>query len=178
MKTKLSALFDGEAEDHEGPPVFAALKSKESLRDDWACFQLIGDALRNEAAVSSELTPRVMRALSDVPVVLAPISRRRPQPRPLLAVAASVAGVAVVGWLAVAPQLPTHDATTVVRAEVARSARMDQIPVVARVTPTAPAANGRDMHEYLVAHQANASGFQLAGATGNIRTVSAVGAAE
>jgi sigma-E factor negative regulatory protein RseA len=177
MKTKLSALLDGETEDHEEPAVFAALKTDEALRGEWSCYQLIGDALRNEATLSSELAPRVMCALADVPVVLAPLSRRRAQPRPLLAVAASIAGVAVVGWLAVAPQLPTREATTFAKVETAKSVRVDQIPAVAPVAQATP-ANGRGMQEYLVAHQANASGFQLAGATGNIRTVSAVGAAE
>ncbi len=178
MKTKLSALLDGETEDHEAQAVFAALKADEALRDKWACYQLIGDVLRNEDALSCDLTPSVMRALSDVPVVLAPAARRRSQPRPLMAVAASLAGVAVVGWLAVAPQLPTREPMTMVRAEPVDQLRVDRVAAVAGVKQAVPAASGRGMQEYLVAHQANAPGFQLAGATGHIRTVSVVGSAE
>jgi sigma-E factor negative regulatory protein RseA len=178
MKTRLSALLDGETENREAQAVFAALKANEALRDRWVSYQLIGDALRNETMLSCDLTPRIMHALSEVPVVLAPAPRQRAGPRPLLAVAASVAGVAVVGWLAVAPQLPTREATVLVRAEPVTQVRAGQAAVVARLKQAVPAANGRGMQEYLVAHQANASGFQLAGATADVRTVSAVSGAE
>lgn len=159
MTPELSALLDGELESHEARGIIAALKEEESLRLAWRDYQLVGDALRGEVRLATDVTAGVMDRLAAEPVVLAP----RPWTgggwqRSLMALAASLAGVAVVSWLAFAPQEPGP--TAVARSEQA-------------APPAKLAANGSgEMREYLAAHQAYAGGLQFQGGTQHIRTVS------
>ncbi|MFN6961844.1 MAG: hypothetical protein ACK4N6_06335, partial [Rhodocyclaceae bacterium] len=119
----------------------------------------------------------VLARLAEDPIVLAPryLLVRRPRPHPLWALAASVAGVAVVGWVALtgSPQ-PVGNETRLVAAPA--------VPVtvasVGGAVPPAPtfrsesAPDGApDMQEYLLAHQAQAATVRLAETARQIRTV-------
>lgn len=162
MKTRLSELIDGELEAREARVVFDAVKRDAELRTRWQEYQLIGDLLRGEKSLGSDITARVMAGLDDEPVVLAP-RLRAPQSwqRMALAVAATLAGFGVVGWVALGPHgdpLPAE-------------------PMAQRAVPAAlTASQDADLREYLVAHQTQSSSLQFRGGTENIRTVAATGA--
>jgi sigma-E factor negative regulatory protein RseA len=167
MKTQLSALMDGELEVHETAPLVAKLARDERLQTQWDTYHLIGDALRQEGNLHLDLSARVLTALHNEPTVLAPTARaseRLPavgQGRRLMALAASLAGVSVVGWLAMAQlpgQAPEKLATVVLDAK--------------SVKPVATPASA-NMQEYLVAHQTHSLSGQMQSGTLYIRTVSA-----
>ena len=163
MKTRISALMDGELEQHEVAETLQALRRSEDLRREWRDGLLIGAALRGEDGLDLDVTARVMAALDTEPTVMAPASRTPAWQRPLLALAASAAGVAVVAWLALTPDgngLP---------AGAGGLAAARPGPVVAQA-PSTPR-----LQEYLVAHQAYAPGGVIGGAARNIRTVAASG---
>lgn len=172
--TEISALIDGELEAHE---VRAAIKASLHDVDRWRIYGLIGDGLRGEPVDAPDMTASVMARIAEEPVILAP-RNLRPQPRqhPLLALAASVAGVAVVGWLALAghQQAPTAGQPLA----VAHEARMNVAGIATGTVPPAPtfskapqAALQGDMSEYLLAHHAQASTGRLGDSTQQIRTV-------
>lgn len=158
--------MDGElAQDDE---VFDALKRDGELRDSWQKYCLIGEALKGETRLSADITARVMSELSGEPVVLAPRrSSRAEWQRSVLAIAATLAGVAVVGWVALAPS-----AGQKTNAPLAQSSAQQRAAVQAVVAQAARPAS-RDMQEYLVAHQAQSSSLQFRGGTEYIRTVAA-----
>lgn len=165
MKTRLSGLIDGELEAREAAAVLDAVKGDTELRECWRRYQLIGDALKGGGSLHRDITARVMAAIDDEPVVLAP---RRTVPdngwsRTVLALAASVAGVALVAWVALGP-----------RDDARPAAELAVAPATAQVAAQAPAG---DMREYLAAHQAQAGSLQFRGGTENIRTVAAGGGA-
>lgn len=163
MKTEVSALLDGELETHEARDALAALRRDPDLRAAWSAYHTIGAALRGEQELSQDITARVMACLEQEATVLCPPARREAAwPRPAVALAASAAGVAVVAWMAFAPQFSAAPTRT----EIARAP--------AAVVAMKPAAQ-REMQEYLAAHQAQASSAQLPSVTQNIRTVSASG---
>lgn len=166
MKTKVSALMDGELEAHECGQVLRALDLDADLRNEWNEFHLLGDALRGESDLGLDVTAKVMAALAAEPTVLAPQPVRHEQwLRPALALAASLAGVAVVGWVALAPSVsPFGDSPQLVKAPTAEP--------VAQVA-TGAAINER-LQEYLVAHQAHAPVGGLEAGTRYVRTVSAM----
>ena len=172
MKTRISALMDGELEDREIAETLRALRRDGELRSQWCDCQVIGAALRGESELDIDVAARVMSALDLEPTVMAPGPRRMPEwQRPVLALAASAAGVAVVAWLALAP---TGDggpalATGPAVATGPASARQETVlvPVLARSTPR--------LQEYLLAHQAYAPGGAIVGGARNIRTVAASG---
>lgn len=161
MKTRISALMDGELEVQEIPETLRAIRHSEELRSQWCDCQLIGAALRGERALDVDVTTRVMSALELEPTVMAPARRTTADwQRPVLALAASAAGVAVVAWLALSPG---SDATPASSGNLADA----KAAVVAQATPR--------LQEYLVAHQAYAPAGAMVGGARNIRTVAVSG---
>jgi len=166
MKTRISALMDGELEDHEVAETLRALRRSPELRREWCDCQLIGAALRRERGLGLDVVARVMSAIDLEPTVMAPApGRTRKWQRPALALAASAAGVALVAWLALAP-VGVGDG---VPSGASGLAGAKQGPVVAQSQSTPR------LQEYLLAHQAYAPGGALVGGARNIRTVAASG---
>jgi sigma-E factor negative regulatory protein RseA len=197
---ELSALLDGELDSHEVRPTLKAATRESELRESWRAYVLIGDQLRQECTGTRDLTACVMAKVRAEPVVLAP---RKLQPatrhHPGLALAASVAGVAVVGWLAMAgnSQLSPTDSrlatVTGTSAAVlpAPTFATDMTPnpnlvpaqTLARVAEenallslgSAMTATRGDMSEYLLAHHTQSSTFRLSDNSGHVRTVTMTG---
>lgn len=164
MKPRLSELIDGELGTDDARVVLDAVKRDADLRRRWQEYQLIGDILRGEKSLGSDITARVMAALDDEPVVLAPrAARRQPWQRTLLAAAATLAGVAAVAWVALVPQ--------------GERAAEQMAQQQAAPAPVQTASQEADMREYLMAHQTQSSALQFRGGTENIRTVAAGGRA-
>ena len=114
MKQQLSDLMDGELDVAQGNAALSALANDAGLRDCWSTYHLIGDCLRRElpsgevltdVALYSASAARIMARLADEPTILAP--RRKSaagaiggKTRMALAMAASVATLAVIGLIA------------------------------------------------------------------------------
>lgn len=178
----VSALLDGELDPHEVEPAVRAAMKDAAAQSAWQSYVLIGDQLRGESTVAPDITAAVMARLREEPVVLAPRKLPvTPQHRPLLALAASVAGVAVVGWLALAGNPGTTglsgNLAAVAPAPTFHSAdnTVVRLPVEARHSPAiANPAVRADMSEYLLAHHTQSSSFRLGDGTQQVRTVSLV----
>ncbi len=165
MKTELSAMFDDELESSHHQAVLAALRGDARLRVAWDEYQLIGDALRRSPDISVNLTSRVMDDLRHEPAILAPQAKpARDLSRYAAALAASIAGVGVVGWLAMSPatEMPQKLALAVVQ----------PVKPVQSAKPASVVNTGR-MQELLVAHQAYSPSNRFDGGASYIRTVSA-----
>ncbi|MDO8958276.1 MAG: RseA family anti-sigma factor, partial [Rhodocyclaceae bacterium] len=189
---ELSALLDGELEPHEVRPTLEAAVREPELRENWQAYVLIGDQLRQERTGGRDLTAGVMAKIRAEPVVLAPrnlqLAKRR---NPMLALAASAAGVAVVGWLALADNAQfsplegrlasavstnTAGAANAVQINKAGAASAVQINTAgaANAVPPAPTfevATRGDMSEYLLAHHTQSATFRLGDNAGHVRTV-------
>ncbi|HSH87872.1 MAG TPA: sigma-E factor negative regulatory protein [Methylophilus sp.] len=104
MKQQLSALIDGEADIERCEHIFLAAKSTGEVAQAWQDYHVIRDVMREENWVQPDITSRIMAALSDEPVVLAPRAVPQPvveiKPRPskyIWSIAASVAAAFFVG---------------------------------------------------------------------------------
>ena len=169
---KISALMDGELDGHEARQTFAELKQRTELRQRWDTFHVIGDAMRGERLLVTDLAGALAKRLSDEPTVLAP---RRVLPGKattyILSAAASLAAVAFVGWVALGPQSEPAP-----RAEVAAVASpvAAPTPVAAplAVTPVANVPDDGRRNEYLLAHQGLSPSTALQGVAPYIRSVS------
>lgn len=152
MNEQLSALIDGELDDDEAEHTLAGLRTREEDRRCWSEYQLIGDALRRSGGLERDVTARVMEALLEEPVVLAPPRRRSaPLMQRALALAASIAGVAVVAALSWSGQPQTVE--------------------IVRVQPVPVQLASSGLHEYVVAHQSHVPNTAVQGAARYIRTV-------
>lgn len=158
MKDRLSALLDGDLDERSMGSVLDCLRSDPSLRQDWRSYCLIGDCLRGERSGHPGFVDRVMAGLDDEPTVLAP---QAAEPRPartrrqaMLAVAASVAGVAAVGLIAAT--LHSERASQVVAPSTLAMQRLVAQPALAGRggdgARSAPAAEV-GLREYVFAHQ-------------------------
>ncbi len=173
MKDRLSALLDGDLDEHAMRPVFDDLRRDPNLRLEWDAYCLIGDVLRGEHDGSPDFVGKVMAGLSAEPTVMAPRAAAESAPRSglvhsVMPIAASVMGVAAVGL--VAATLYSGDAagpSPVVAGSVVASSQ-------------AVAADRRDVklvaddpfREYVFAHQGVSGGGAMPGAIQYVRTVS------
>ncbi|GAA5168271.1 sigma-E factor negative regulatory protein [Viridibacterium curvum] len=164
---RISAWLDGEL---QGGTVAADAATREACEAWW----LIGDVMRREKLLSPDFSLRVMQALENEPTVLAPrsapvVAAERPaanMPR-WMPVAAAVSGVVVVAWAMLGTRPDQRPAAEV--AVVAKAAPAER-NVLALVR--APAQQDDETRAYLLAHQANGRGVQMAGVSGYVRPVS------
>lgn len=197
----VSSLMDGELEGHDALREIARIKGDEDARGDgvenvsrdaWDTFHLIGDVMRDGAAgapvVSAGFGARFSARLAQEPTVLAP---RALLPSPAksrfqtyaLSAAASVAAVAVVGWMALSNTKPAGVAGgELAKAPVTLPQVAAPAPQVAALSPQVAAAvvaaakpAPEHMHEYLLAHQGISPTTAFQGVAPYVRTVSAAG---
>ena len=158
MKEHISALMDGELDGRAAGEAIDALRREGEALECWRVYHLISDGMRDTRLLSAGFAARVSQRLEAEPTVLAPadLPGRTPAQRFALAAAASLAAVALVGWLAFAPQLEAPQ--PIAQAQPA-------ITPVLNV-PLPSAAN-----DYLLAHQGFSPRVSLQGMAPYVRTV-------
>ena len=169
MKEKVSELMDGALDERAAAHAFDALAGDAQAQDAWRTYHLIGDALRGTPPLARSVASRVAWRLQEEATVLAPGRLRlSSQPRFSLpaALAASFAALALVGWLAFAPQQP-QPAAQVAQAQKAAQPELKPAPGKPQSIPL-PSATP----DYLLAHQGFSPRLSLQGMSAYARTVS------
>ncbi len=160
MKQRISALMDGELERSEAASPLESLREEGDARQTWRSYHLIGDTMRDTRMLSPGFAARVAAELEKEPTVMAPV-RARQWPRwQMLSAAASVAAVAMVGWLAFGIQEGGPQLAVVPKQEVV---------AVKEATQVSPPDTAND---YLYAHQGYSPRNSLQGVAPYVRTVS------
>jgi len=181
MKAKISALMDGEFDEHELSDSLSALARDDEALHCWRIYHLIGDAMHDCCVVSKDFNTRLAERLAGEPTVLAPAraASRWERGRWLsLAAAAGVAAVSLVGWLEYAPRDAVAPAgPAAVTAQASPPAGPVVVPAKTRVPARIPLPSATN--DYLLAHQAYSPRITLQGMAPYVRTVSdeAVGGA-
>jgi sigma-E factor negative regulatory protein RseA len=159
---KISELMDGELPRRESKRQIARLERDPQLSERWDTYHLIRDTLRREVDLGPTFTRRVRACLEHEPVVIAPHARIGYRMRRYtLPMAAAIAGVAVVAWLALT-EAPTGAPPT-----LAERAPAPSSPAMLRA-----AANGA-ASDYLAAHQEFSPRTAMQGVASYARTVTA-----
>jgi len=158
MGQQISRLMDGDLDDAAVEAAFQELKRPEGV-EAWVCYHVIGDALRRTIDPTPGFAARFAARLAAEPTVLAPMSRQSNRLPFAWAVAATVAAVMVVGWVAVSTLDPQP--TALARAREASAVRSAQ-GGPQRVSP-----------DYLLAHQEYSPTTQIQGVGPYLRSVSA-----
>ncbi|HYE39696.1 MAG TPA: sigma-E factor negative regulatory protein [Ramlibacter sp.] len=159
--------MDGELEGRAADEAMDLLADDPEALRAWRTYHLISDAMRDTPLLSAGFAAAVATRIAGEPTVLAP-KRRAAEPRSPLrwpaAVAAGLAGIGMVGYLAFNPQSPGVVAPTpMAQAPVsapAAAAKPTLIPL-----PTATP-------DYLLAHQGFSPRVSLQGMAPYVRTVS------
>jgi sigma-E factor negative regulatory protein RseA len=157
MTEQVSALMDDQLDGAECDGCLRRLKDDDGLRADWEVYHLIGDALRGTPARG--LSTGFAGRLAAEPTVLAPrAAARGPSPRRkawyALSAAASVAAMAVVGWMAVGVVQPTAPPTAMVQPLPSQPAGLNPPAII-------PVAQG--VGDYVLAHQRYSPRAAMAG---------------
>jgi sigma-E factor negative regulatory protein RseA len=156
MKERISALMDGELEGRAAEEAFDLVRRDGDAAETWRIYHLVSDAMHGQRLLSAGFGERVASQLASEPAVLAPgaLPGRTPMQRFTLAAAASIAAVALVAWLAFAPQPQTA-------------------APVAQASSPAPAVVllPHEANDYLLAHQGFSPRVTLQGMAPYVRTV-------
>ncbi len=145
MKEQISALIDDEIAIEDAAYLITMLQSSKQGAEAWSQYHMIGDLMRGDNNLSPNFKQSLMQRLDSEPTVLAPnatlaMSGEAFKPHHKVpaswSIAASVAAVMVVGWMALhQPTQVTSDLVADAQGEA--------------VTSAIPA-------EYLLAHQTTA----------------------
>ena len=146
MKDRISALMDGELDERDASDTIDTLGRDREALQAWRTYHLISDAMRLSHRLAAEPGFALLRFAA------------RPPLRFALSLAASVAAVALVGWMAFAPQ------PEIAPAPVAQAQPAETKPTI---VPLPAAAN-----DYLLAHQGFSPRLSLQGMAPYVRTVS------
>ncbi|MEP7181597.1 MAG: sigma-E factor negative regulatory protein [Betaproteobacteria bacterium] len=158
MGEEISRLMDGELDDDHVELVCGQLKQPEGMAT-WVCYHVIGDSLRGTGRCAPGFSSRFHARLATEPTVLAPAPRASRTASFAWAAAATVAAVAVVGWVALST-LETQP-TAMARAQQAAGVRAAQVG-----PQTVPA-------DYLLAHQEYSPTVQIQGVGPYLRAAAA-----
>lgn len=166
--SRLSAFIDNELPDSHAAMFGNRLLENSELRTRWERYHLIGDAIRNELACQPDaVRERVRETLSAEPTVLAPRRIQRKILRPVagLAIAASVATIAIIAWQPRDAQTPAAQRLAVVETP-APPATVQFVSEEVRVMPSTRRLNG-----YLVNHHERTANIGMQGVTPYVQLV-------
>jgi len=168
MKERISALMDGELDDRSAAALIQALEHDREALESWRLYHLMGDAMRETRLLSQRFAARIGERLAAEPTVLAAAvaAPAEPRRRVALPIAASLAAVALVGWLAFAPQREAQAPQVAqLAAAPAKPAAQAKPPVLVIPLPSATS-------DYLLAHQGFSPRVSFQGMAPYVRTVS------
>jgi sigma-E factor negative regulatory protein RseA len=150
MKSKISAMMDGELESEDISSIITQIKKTDDLKNDWSTYHLIGDSLRRSSS-SIDISHRVSTALATEPTLLAPRPTKQNKFKVFaLSAAASLAAVVVVGWMGL--QSMGHSPENFTNNKIAlQPAPPPSIPASSSATDPAPAP--AQINDYLLAHR-------------------------
>ena len=171
---RISALIDGELDERQAREEFSRIKQNDELRERWDTFHLIRDTMRGECHLSTRLGVRLSESLAQEPTVLAPHRNAAKHARTyVLSIAASVAAVGVVAWVALSTNPfnpPGNMPQQVAKGPVPAAIPVSTVHPPVVVVPNLP--SGGNMNEYLLAHQEFSPSTAIQGVVPYIRTVS------
>ncbi len=175
LRLEISAFFDGECEVDAACQMARKMSSDEAMRAKWRAYALIGDRLRGTGSEAVDITVGVMRRLRAEPIVLAPRRIAGRKPHPFMALAASLFGVAVVGWLAWSDSpAPVRSTERLAAVAPASNFSVANRTLVAPVRQVQPAPAAAEVDEYLLAHHMQAVGMRLGDGTERVHTITYV----
>ncbi len=146
MSEQISALMDEEIAVDDAAHLISSMQSSKQSADAWSQYNLIGDVMRGNQLLSNDFKQNLMFKLDQEPTVLAPKSAQSNPEKVAVfkdklparwSIAASVAAVMVVGWMAMHQVQSGNEVPAI---------EMAQADVVEQAIP----------NEYMAAHQSSA----------------------
>lgn len=182
---RISALMDGELEQREAVGLIPVLKQRDDIREAWATYHLIGEAMRGQTCKDCGVAQTVISKLAAEPTVLAPRASSSMIRRWALPSMAAAAAIVTVTWMGLQTPMPGTDVQPASFTEARAPGVVNTLHTLNELVPptntnaTVPAIQltTQEYQPYLMAHQPFSPSVAIQGLAPYMRTVSA-GAAE
>ena len=177
MKEKLSAFIDGELDQQESAEMLRAMQQDDGLRQAWSRYFLVRDAINGTSvsAVAHDFANRIAQTVAGEPTVLAP-KAIKPEKSSMtratriigqLAIAASVAAIAIIGLRHIVPG--QSDVTPPKMAQSAGHGNFVRVGATHWDKGKAEAEN--ELNMYLAAHNRHSPAASLKGMMSYVHVV-------
>lgn len=168
MKSKISALMDGELGNQDALSIIEVLRRDDELRMQWQTFHLIGDTLRQSSKLSTDVSHRVSQQLTTEPTVLSPRTSLILKPQKYKVFAASIAASIVVvfsAWLMMyTPSYMTQPTMLVENSnQSSNNLPATALPLMVSSPAVLPNYPSIEMNEYLFVHREFSPGINMRG---------------
>jgi len=174
VKSKVSALMDGELDQQEVLNIFEAITKNEDLQEGWETYHLIGDTLRQSSRLSMNISSSVSQKLKAEPTILSPnisnIEKKLKRKLYAFSVAASLIAM-VSAWLVmqnlhepqqiIVAEQPNHSNNLTISPVVVSS------PQSIHHYPHPPI----EINDYLFVHREFSPGVTMRGQVTNVNSV-------
>ena len=174
MKSKISALMDGELDQRNVSNIIEAIRKDDDLQGEWETYHLIGDTLRQSSKLSMNISSGVSQRLKAEPTVLSPnisnLEKKLKRKVYAFSVAASVIAM-VSAWLVMQN---LHEPQQIIMAEQPNynhNLSIAPIPV-----SSSPAIHNYshppiEINDYLFVHREFSPGVTMRGQVTNVNSV-------
>ncbi|MCE7913189.1 MAG: anti-sigma factor [Nitrosomonas sp. PRO4] len=168
MKSKISALMDGELEKHDVSSVLEVLRKDDELRIKWQTYHLIGDTLRQSSRLSTDVSQKVNQKLIAEPTVLSPKKTTTLQQQKYKVFAVSLAAslvVAISAWLVIHTPSNMTERTMLADNPNQNGSKLPEAAMPVMVSSPAAFNNFSpvEMNEYLFVHREFSPGTNIRG---------------
>lgn len=172
MKSKISALMDGELDQRDASNIIEAIRKDDDLQGEWETYHLIGDTLRQSSKLAMNISSDVSQKLKAEPTVLSPnisnLEKKLKRKVYAFSVAASVIAM-VSAWLVMQN---SHEPQQIFMAEQPNhNLTIAPIPVSSppaiHYYPHPPI----EINDYLFVHREFSPGVTMRGQVTNVNSV-------
>lgn len=175
MKSKISALMDGELDQRDVSNIIEAIRKDDDLQGEWETYHLIGDTLRQSSKLSMNISSGVSQKLKAEPTVLSPnvsnLEKKLKRKVYVFSVAASVIAM-VSAWLVMQN---LHEPQQIIMAEQPNhNHNLSIAPIPVSSSPPAIHNSSHppiEINDYLFVHREFSPGGTMRGQVTNVNSV-------
>ncbi|MBP6056857.1 MAG: sigma-E factor negative regulatory protein [Nitrosomonas sp.] len=170
MKSKVSALMDGELDKQDALNIIEAVRRSDELQEEWESYHLIGDALRQSSRLSMNISSSVSQKLKTEPTVLFPnntSSIPKQQKHRVFAFSMAASVVVISAWV-----IMYNSSYESHQPMVAENSSQDGNLTVVPMMVSSPTAVGNyppaEINDYLLVHREFSPGTNMRGQVTNV----------
>lgn len=170
MKSKVSALMDGELDKQDALNIIEVVRRSDELQEEWESYHLIGDALRQSSRLSMNISSSVSQKLKTEPTVLFPNntpSIPKQQKHKVFAFSMAASVVVISAWV-----IMYNSSYESHQPMVAENSSQDSNLTIVPMMVSSPTAVGNyppaEINDYLLVHREFSPGTNMRGQVTNV----------
>ncbi|WP_293006919.1 sigma-E factor negative regulatory protein [Nitrosomonas sp.] len=177
MKSKVSALMDGELDQQDVANIIEAIRKNDDLHEEWKTYHLIGDTLRKSSQLSINISSSVSQKLISEPTVLSPnvisvTSAIKKQKHKVFSFAVAASVVAMISAGLIMNNLYKPQQITIAE----QSNQENNLKIAPVMVSSPPLIHNYshppvEINDYLFVHREFSPGITMSGQAGNIHNV-------